>query len=124
MCTQQFLTSYNMQFSDYQKESRVTAKYPDLGNNFVYPTLGLVGEAGEIADKIKKLHRDRGMFTPAEVTDEVKAEVLKELGDVLWYTAQLATEFGVDLDAVAQQNLDKLRSRMERGVIGGSGDNR
>lgn len=113
-----------MQFSDYQKESRATAKYPDLDNNFVYPTLGLVGEAGEVADKIKKLQRDQGVFTPSEVTAETKAEITKELGDVLWYVAQLATEFGVDLDEVAQQNIDKLLSRLDRGVIGGSGDNR
>jgi len=113
-----------MQFSDYQKESRATAKYPDLDNNFVYPTLGLVGEAGEVADKIKKLQRDQGIFTPDKVTNETKAEITKELGDVLWYVAQLATEFGVDLDDVAQGNIDKLRSRLERGAIGGSGDNR
>ncbi|MFT5831910.1 MAG: NTP pyrophosphatase (non-canonical NTP hydrolase) [Candidatus Paceibacteria bacterium] len=113
-----------MQFSDYQKESRATAKYPDLDNNFVYPTLGLIGEAGEVADKIKKLQRDQGVFTPSEVTAETKAEITKELGDVLWYVAQLATEFGVDLDEVAQQNIDKLLSRLDRGVIGGSGDNR
>jgi len=113
-----------MQFSDYQKESRATAKYPDLDNNFVYPTLGLVGEAGEVADKMKKLQRDQGIFTPSEVTDEFKADITKELGDVLWYVSQLATEFGVNLDDVAQGNIDKLLSRLDRGVIGGSGDNR
>jgi NTP pyrophosphatase (non-canonical NTP hydrolase) len=113
-----------MQFSDYQTQSRVTAAYPDLNNNFIYPTLGLVGEAGELAEKVKKLMRDKAMFTPADVTDEVKAEVLKELGDVLWYTAQLATEFGVNLDQVAEQNMEKLKSRMERGKITGDGDNR
>jgi NTP pyrophosphatase (non-canonical NTP hydrolase) len=113
-----------MQFSDYQKQSRVTAKYPDIDNNFVYPTLGLVGEAGELAEKVKKLMRDKQMFTPSEVTDDIKAEILKELGDVMWYTAQLATEFGVDLDAVAVQNIEKLHSRLERGTIKGDGDNR
>ncbi len=113
-----------MQFSDYQKQSRATASYPDLGNNFVYPTLGLVGEAGEIAEKIKKLQRDQGIFAPDKVTAETKTDITKELGDVLWYVTQLATEFGVDLDDVAQGNIDKLRSRLDRGVIGGSGDNR
>lgn len=113
-----------MQFSDYQKASRVTARYPDAGNNFVYPTLGLAGEGGEIAEKVKKLMRDRGVFTPADVSDELRAEILKELGDVLWYTAQLATEFGVDLDAVAEQNIAKLKSRMERDTLHGDGDNR
>jgi NTP pyrophosphatase (non-canonical NTP hydrolase) len=113
-----------MQFSEYQKQSRVTAKYPDIDNNFVYPTLGLVGEAGELAEKVKKLMRDKQMFTPSEVTDDVKAEILKELGDVMWYTAQLATEFGVDLDAVAEQNIEKLHSRLDRDQINGDGDNR
>jgi len=113
-----------MKFSEYQKQSRVTAKYPNSDNNFIYPTLGLVGEAGEIAEKIKKIHRDKGMFTPADVTDDVKAEILKELGDVMWYTAQLATEFGVDLDKVAEQNIEKLLSRLERNQINGDGDNR
>jgi len=113
-----------MQFSDYQEKSRVTAKYPDANNNFIYPTLGLVGEAGELAEKVKKLMRDKQMFTPAEVTDDVKAEILKELGDVMWYTAQLATEFGVDLDAVAEKNIEKLQSRLDRGKISGDGDNR
>jgi len=114
----------HMQFSEYQKESRTTAAYPDMGNNFVYPILGLVGEAGEVADKIKKLQRDQSMFTPAETTDEIKQEITKELGDVLWYLSQMATEFQVDLEDIAQMNLDKLRDRKERGVIGGSGDNR
>jgi len=113
-----------MQFSEYQKQSRVTAKYPDIDNNFVYPTLGLVGEAGELAEKVKKLMRDKQMFTPSEVTDDVKAEILKELGDVMWYTAQLATEFGVNLDAVAEQNIEKLHSRLDRDQINGDGDNR
>jgi len=113
-----------MQFSDFQKESRATAKYPDIDNNFVYPTLGLVGEAGEVADKIKKLQRDQGIFTPNEVSAETKADIAKELGDVLWYVAQLATEFQVDLDDVAQGNIDKLTSRLKRGTIGGSGDDR
>lgn len=113
-----------MNLSDYQKESRVTATYPDVDNNFVYPTLGLVGEAGELAEKVKKLMRDKGMFTPDQVTDEIKTEVLKELGDVLWYTAQLATEFQVDLSEVAEMNIAKLQSRMERNVLNGDGDNR
>lgn len=113
-----------MHFSEYQEKSRVTATYPDVGDNFIYPTLGLVGEAGEFAEKIKKLMRDQGVNRPSEVTEEVKAEVLKELGDVLWYASQLASEFDVDLSQVAEQNIEKLYSRMDRGVLGGSGDNR
>ncbi|HIP49886.1 MAG TPA: hypothetical protein EYG99_00365 [Candidatus Pacebacteria bacterium] len=109
-----------MKFSEYQEKSRVTALYPDKDNNFIYPTLGLVGESGEIAEKIKKVIRD----DDGKMTDEKKTEIGKELGDVLWYISQLATELGVDLDDVAQGNIDKLYSRMDRGVLQGSGDNR
>lgn len=109
-----------MTLEEYQQRSRVTALYPDAGNNFVYPTLGLVGEAGETADKIKKVIRDNA----GVMTDEVKVEIGKELGDVLWYIAQLATELKLDLNDIAQQNLEKLLSRKARGVISGSGDNR
>jgi len=109
-----------MTFEEYQKESRRTAKYPNLGDNFIYPTLGLSGEAGEVAEKIKKIIRgDNGM-----VNDAHREELMKELGDVLWYVAQVATELGIGLDEVAQRNLTKLQSRLERGVLGGSGDNR
>ncbi len=109
-----------MTFQQYQEQSRVTAKYPDSGQNFVYPTLGLVGEAGEVAEKIKKALRDH-----AGVVDEArKKEIMEELGDVLWYMAQLSTELGLDLEDVAAGNLAKLRSRMERGQLSGSGDDR
>ncbi|MHB2016848.1 MAG: nucleoside triphosphate pyrophosphohydrolase family protein [Candidatus Xenobia bacterium] len=107
-------------FGEYQRDSRRTAVYPDQGHNFVYPTLGLVGEAGEVAEKVKKVIRDRG----GQLDDAVRDALKGELGDVLWYVAQLATELGLDLDDVAQFNLEKLRSRHERGRIHGSGDNR
>jgi NTP pyrophosphatase (non-canonical NTP hydrolase) len=113
-----------MQFSEYQKESRVTALYPDVGNNFVYPTLGLVGEAGEIAEKVKKLIRDKQIDSPRAVSEIDKAEIAKELGDVLWYLAQVASEFGLTLDDVATGNIEKLRSRQMRGNLHGDGDNR
>ena len=109
-----------MQFSEYQEKSRVTALYPDKNNNFVYPTLGLVGESGEIAEKIKKVLRDNN----GELTEDKKTEIGKELGDVLWYISQLATELNMNLDEIAQGNIEKLYSRLERGKIGGSGDNR
>ncbi len=109
-----------MEFSSYQQSSRTTAKYPDAGQNFVYPTLGLVGEAGEVAEKIKKILRDKG----GQIDEVTRQEIQKEMGDVLWYLAQLATELGLELDAVAQTNLDKLLSRLERNQIHGSGDNR
>jgi NTP pyrophosphatase (non-canonical NTP hydrolase) len=107
-------------FQAYQQQSRSTARYPDAGSNPIYPTLGLCGEAGEVADKVKKVIRDRdGRFTP-DVVEALKLE----LGDVLWYVAQLATELGLDLDAVAVANLDKLASRAARNVIAGDGDHR
>jgi len=109
-----------MTFEEYQKQSRTTAIYPDQGNNFIYPTLGLCGESGEVAEKIKKIIRDNG----GVVTDEKKQEIKKELGDIMWYLAQLCTEFGLNMDDVAAGNLEKLFSRMERGAIHGSGDNR
>ncbi len=112
-----------MDFSEYQKQSRKTAKYPGAdtpGTNYVYPVLGLVGEAGEVAEKMKKVLRDEAGI----ITDAKKEEIKKELGDVLWYIAQLSTELGLSMDDVAQANLDKLFSRLERGKLHGDGDNR
>jgi NTP pyrophosphatase (non-canonical NTP hydrolase) len=109
-----------VQLSDYQQRSRVTAVYPGAGNNLTYPALGLCGEAGEAAEKVKKALRDDGGL----LTDERRAGLAAELGDVLWYVAQLATEAGLDLDTVAGENLSKLLSRQERNVLQGSGDTR
>ena len=109
-----------MEFNHYQKESRTTALYPDLGRNPIYPTLGLVGESGEIADKVKKILRDKeGVFDY-----ESKEAIKLELGDVLWYISQLSTELGYELEDIAYSNLEKLKSRKARGKIKGSGDNR
>lgn len=109
-----------MTFEEYQKKTRVTAKYPSFGAPYVYPALGLVGEAGEVAEKIKKVIRDKGGI----IDEEMRVMIQKELGDVLWYVAQLATELGFNLDDVAEKNIEKLYSRMERGKINGEGDNR
>lgn len=109
-----------MKFSEYEDEAIKTAHYPTIGEPFVYPTLGLVGEAGEVAEKIKKLFRnDDGVLT-----DTHREEIKKELGDVLWYLAALSRELGFSLDDVATANIEKLRSRSARGVIKSSGDNR
>lgn len=109
-----------MEFNEYQQKSRQTAVYPVIGQGFVYPALGLAGESGEVVEKIKKIFRDQqGM-----VGDEQRQAVAKELGDVLWYLAQLATELDLDLNQVAQDNLDKLFSRQQRGQLHGSGDER
>ena len=109
-----------MNFNDYQSKSRHTAKYPDIGHPVIYPTLGLVNEAGEVAGKIKKVFRDKDGEISAETRDVLKAE----LGDVLWYLAQIATELDLLLDEIAESNIAKLRDRLERGKIKGDGDNR
>lgn len=107
-----------MNLSDYQVRAWDFAMYPNKGYNLEYPTLGLTGEAGEIANKVKKVQRDDLLI--CDVADDLASE----LGDVLWYVAALATELGLDLDELAYDNLQKLNSRAMRGVIGGSGDNR
>jgi len=109
-----------MTANDYQTAALVTAIYPNQGYNIVYPTLGLVGEAGEVAEKVKKIIRDNGGI----VTDTAKEKIAKELGDVCWYLAVLSNELGYKLEDIMQMNLDKLASRQQRGVISGSGDAR
>ena len=109
-----------MDFNTYQKNARLTAQYPNLGSNYIYPTLGLVGEAGEVAEKVKKVIRDKkGLFD-----DESKKGLKKELGDVLWYISNICTEFNFSLDDIALQNLEKLKLRAAKGTISGSGDDR
>ncbi len=109
-----------MNLSDYQRLSRRTAQYPSIGHAVIYPALGLTNEAGEVAGKIKKIFRDK-----AGVIGKADREALKaELGDVLWYLAQVCTELDLSLEDVAQHNLDKLASRQVRGAIGGEGDER
>jgi NTP pyrophosphatase (non-canonical NTP hydrolase) len=109
-----------MEFKEYQEKSRKTAVYPDVGENYIYPTLGLAGESGEVAEKIKKVIRDRDSI----IDDETRAEIEKELGDVLWYISQIASELGIDLNSIAEKNINKLYDRMERDKLKGSGDNR
>jgi len=109
-----------MNLNEYQMRSRETALYPDVGRNLIYPTLGLTGEAGEVADKVKKVLRDKeGVFD-----DDAKEAIMLELGDVLWYVSQLSSELGFQLEQVAKMNLEKLSSRSKRGCISGDGDNR
>ncbi len=108
-----------MNFNDYQKAARKTAIYPETAR-VLYSTLGLVGEAGEVANKVKKIFRD----DDGDVTSKRKAAIASELGDVCWYLAALATDLGLNLGDIAQENLDILADRRERGVIQGSGDNR
>jgi NTP pyrophosphatase (non-canonical NTP hydrolase) len=108
-----------VELAEYQRRSRGTAAYPREAW-LAYPALGLAGEAGEVAEHVKRVLRDDG----ARVTDGRRAAMAAELGDVLWYVAQLATELGLDLDEIARENLEKLLSRQRRGVLQGAGDDR
>jgi NTP pyrophosphatase (non-canonical NTP hydrolase) len=109
-----------MDFNDYQNKSRKTAKYPAIGHPVIYPALGLVNEAGEVAGKIKKVFRDKD----GQINEEIRQALKAELGDVLWYIAQVATELDLSLDEIAEHNIEKLYDRLERGKIQGDGDNR
>ena len=113
-----------MEFDTYQKKA---AKYDffeatqDLGEvGFIEKVLGLTGEAGEAADKIKKILRDKnGVVSPDD-----RELVVKELGDVLWYVASIARYLDVPLSEVASGNIDKLESRWQRNKLHGEGDER
>ena len=107
-------------YGKYQEQSRKT--YGDIKTDdpIVYPTLGLVNEAGEVAGKIKKIFRDK----VGVISEEDRQSLKGELGDVLWYLTQICTNLDLTLEEVAEYNLDKLFSRLDRGVIKGEGDNR
>jgi NTP pyrophosphatase (non-canonical NTP hydrolase) len=109
-----------MHGNEYQSRAIETAIYPNQGQNFIYPTLGLVGEAGEVAEKAKKIIRDGD----GVLTDPDREKIALELSDVCWYVAVLAYELDYTLEEILQMNLDKLASRRQRGVLSGSGDNR
>ncbi len=108
------------QFTNYQRESRKTAGVVRMDHPVVYPTMGLVNEAGEVAGKIKKIFRDRN----GEISGADRQALKEELGDVLWYLTQICTELDLTLEEVAATNLTKLFSRLERGTIRGDGDRR
>jgi NTP pyrophosphatase (non-canonical NTP hydrolase) len=110
-----------MTFDEYQTKALTTIiSTDDELKDMLHWVLGINGEAGEVAEKVKKIIRDQN----GHFTDEDKIELAKEVGDVLWYLAVFANQLGHSLDDVAKANLDKLSSRKERGVLGGSGDNR
>jgi NTP pyrophosphatase (non-canonical NTP hydrolase) len=109
-----------MDLNEYQKLAGKTAVYPNIGNNFIYPALGLAGETGELINKIKKIIRDKNNI----IDDETRVDLKKELGDVLWYAAQLSTELHLNFSDVAESNIKKLAERAERQTIKGEGDNR
>ena len=109
----------NMTLDQYQEEALKTAIYPE-DKKIIYPTLGLTGEAGEVAEKVKKVIRDNNQ----EFTDEKKRQIALEISDVLWYCAALSHDLGYTLGEIGQMNVDKLASRQQRNKIGGSGDER
>ena len=110
-----------MELNEYQNKAFETAIYP-VQYSILYPTLGLCGESGEIAEKIKKLIRDENGIDSMSL--ETRGLLMREIGDVLWYVANLALDLGFSLDQIATANLEKLASRKERGVLSGSGDTR
>jgi NTP pyrophosphatase (non-canonical NTP hydrolase) len=106
-----------MEMNQFQERAKKTAVYP-AWYGIPYATLGLTGEAGEVAEKVKKMIRD------GKSLDEAKAGIVDELGDVLWYVAALASELGVSLSNVALRNIEKLAEREAKGTIHGEGDKR
>ena len=120
-----------MEFDEYQQQAQTTdLGFENMGEvmakktlnvpEFLDKVLGLAGESGEFADKVKKIMRDkRGNFT-----DEERVEILKELGDVLWYVAEVSSYLDMPMNELARMNLEKLASRKQRGTLTGAGDNR
>ena len=108
-----------LQFSDYCKAAASTDRYPNECKPWVY-ALGLTGEAGELADKIKKVYRDKG----GVFKQEEREAIVKELGDVLWYLTRLGATLGFSLEQIAEITVETLADRAKRGKIGGSGDDR
>lgn len=110
-----------MDFNEYQQEAKQFAIYKDP---VIYPALGLASEAGEVCGKIKKIMRDtEGIHNLIHKYDRVE-EIKAELGDVLWYIANLASDLEIPLEYIADENLAKLKSRRNRDKIQGSGDTR
>lgn len=116
-----------LDFNEYQKKAHETADYPSgtIGEDrhavdYIYPAFGLSEEAGEVAGKFAKAVRDN----QGVLDGERRLQIEKELGDVLWFVAELCTVLNIDMGSVAQTNLDKLASRKARGVIHGNGDDR
>jgi len=114
-----------MTFESYDDLITKTAQYSGRDRGWLlYPALGLCGEAGEVAEKIKKLCRNAGKEYASDLTASERLELLKEIGDTMWYCSAIASSLGSNLAEVAQINADKLLSRLERGVVKSEGDNR
>lgn len=107
-------------FNQYQIQAVSTAIYPGRGNNFIYPAFGLGGETGEVLEKLKKVLRDKD----GRIDNTTREALCKELGDVLWYVANLASELKIPLDVVVRTNVRKLFKRQEDEKLHGEGDDR
>lgn len=107
-----------MKLNTYQERALETAIYPEQ-YKLIYPALGLNGEAGEVADKVKKILRG-----DSELTEERKGDIAYELGDVLWYVATCAHDLGYTLEEIGEMNIKKLAMRQKKGLLGGNGDHR
>lgn len=121
------MNTEELTLNGYQKMALETAAYPKEFK-VIYPSLGLNGESGEVADKVKKIIRDGDVVKDGDgaivIPQEKRHELAKELGDVLWYIATLSYDIGYSLGEIGEMNYKKLKSRKERGVLSGSGDNR
>lgn len=116
-------SSYTL--DNYQEDALALANYPGFKDgSLIYPALGLTGESGEVADKIKKWYRNHDTQLGSQLTKEQRLDLVKEIGDVMWYAGALARAAGYTLGEVATINIEKLRDRGNRGVIKGEGDNR
>jgi NTP pyrophosphatase (non-canonical NTP hydrolase) len=113
------MEKHAMDFNKYQETAVETAIYPST-HRILYPALGMAGEAGEVANKVKKIIRDG----PENMPDDWKDQIASEIGDVLWYCAALSNDIGIPLALIAAQNRDKLLARKQKGTIQGSGDKR
>jgi len=113
-----------MNFKTYEKAAWSTFKLDKSPMQIPYLALGIAGEAGEVADKIKKLIRDNGNGEMPAIPEDKRQAIKLELGDVLWYVSCLSKALGFELEEIADANIEKLASRQNRGVIGGSGDMR
>ena len=107
-----------MQFNEYQEKAKKTDTYKVKSDRLQYSVLGLVGEAGEVADKVKKIMREE----KGRVGEERRQELKQELGDVLWYMAKLARELGLKFDEIAKANIEKLYRRQVHGIFSGGPD--
>mgnify|MGYP003651381193 CR=1 FL=1 len=116
---QWIMEKHAMDFNKYQETAVETAIYPST-HRILYPALGMAGEAGEVANKVKKIIRDG----PENMPDDWKDQIAGEIGDVLWYCAALSNDIGIPLALIAAQNRDKLLARKQKGTLQGSGDTR